>query len=165
VTARVRLAQVDGLAVAGESVWAIGHDGTLVEIDAASGRERHRWRRLAPLRDLTFTSSMNALAADRAGVWVLSTGRAAILRIERGRVVREISVAGSARPLLAGGGDGLWIATTDRSTTEHRLVEYEPRSGGPSATLELGHRRPAALIASGDQLLVTTGDGRIMFVR
>jgi hypothetical protein len=68
VTARVWLASVDGVAVAGDSVWAIGHDGTLVEIDAASGRERHRWRRLAPLRDPTFTSAGGALAADGAGV-------------------------------------------------------------------------------------------------
>jgi outer membrane protein assembly factor BamB len=165
VTARVRLAAVEGVAVGGDSVWALGRDGTLVEIDAASGRERHRWRRLAPLRDLTFTSAGGALAADRAGVWVLSTGRAAILRVERGRVVREISVDPYARPLLAAAGHRLWIAATDRAGTSHRLVAFDPRTGSPSATLDLGHRRPVALIGSGDQLVVVTGDGRILFVR
>jgi hypothetical protein len=57
---------------------------------------------------------------------VLSTGRAAILRIERGRVVREISVDPYARPLLADAGHGLWIAATDRSGTGHRLVRSTP---------------------------------------
>jgi len=91
-------------------------------------------------------------------------GRAAILRIEHGRVARELPVDPAARPLLAVARDGLWIAATDRSRTGNRLIRYDVPTGRPSATLELGTRRPVALIASGDRLCVITGDGRILFV-
>jgi hypothetical protein len=161
----VPLTRVDGVTVVGDRVWAIGHDGTLVEIDAADGRERHRWRRLAPLRDISLDATTSPLVADRHGAWVLSTGRAAILRIERGRVASEIPVDASARPLLADAANGLWIATTDRSGKDNRLIRYDPRAGGASGTLDLGERRPEALVASGDQLCVITADGRILFVR
>jgi len=163
VTASVPLHAADGVAVHGGSAWAISHDGTLVELDAASGRERHRWRGLAPLGDSSFTFAASVLAPDRAGVWVLSTGRAAILRIEKGRVVGELAVDAHARPLLADAGDGLWIAAV--SGRDHRLIRYDPRTRRPSATLELGNRRPIALVPSDDGLCVITGDGRILFVR
>jgi hypothetical protein len=164
VTARETLANVDGIAVTSGRVWTITHDGTLAELDAASARVRHRWRRLAPLSDPTYTYGTGVLAADRAGVWVLSTGRAAVLRIERGRVVRDFAVDATARPMLAAAGDGLWIAATYGSGTGNRLTGFDPRTGGPIATIDLGSRRPTALISDGDRLCVVTEDGRILFV-
>ncbi len=164
VSAREPLANVDGVTVSSGTVWAISHDGTLAELDAASDRPRHRWRRLAPLSDLTFTYATSVLAADRAGVWVLSTGRAAILRIERGRVVRDIAVDATARPLLAAAGDDLWVAATDDSGTGNHLSRFDPRTGRPNATVDLGTLRPTALIPDGDRLCVVTEDGRILFV-
>ncbi len=164
VSPREPLANVDGVTVSSGTVWAISHDGTLAELDAASDRVRHRWRRLAPLSDPTFTYGTSVLAADRAGVWVLSTGRAAILRIERGRVVRDFAVDATARPLLAAADDGLWVAATDASGTGNRLRRFDPRTGRPNATVDLGTRRPTALIPDGDRLCVVTEDGRILFV-
>jgi hypothetical protein len=162
VIAQVPSRRVDGVAVAAGSAWAIDHSGTLEEIDAASGRVRHRWPALAPLGDPSFDWATHVLAPDRAGVWVLSTGRSAILRIEAGRIVRRFPVEATARPLLAAAADGLWVAATGRSG--NRLTRYDARTGEPDETLELGNRRPVALVPTGNRLCVVTGDGRVLFV-
>jgi hypothetical protein len=164
VTAHVALASVDGLAPAAGNLWAIGHDGTLTQIDAASGRVRKRWPELAPLSDPT-TSSAKALVADGVDAWVLSSGRAAILHIERGRIVGQILVDAAARPLLAKAPDGLWIASSDRLAGHNRLIRINPHTGKPTATLQLGDQRPIALIPTDGQLCAVTADGKILFIQ
>jgi outer membrane protein assembly factor BamB len=164
VTGGVTVPAAEGLAAAGRNLWVLGHDGTLTLIDASSGRVRQRWPRLAPLSDLE-TNNTKALAAVRAGVWVLSTGRQALLRIQQGRVVRRLPVPGSARPLLARTQDGFWIATADRPGADNRLIRINAYTGSTTATLKLGARQPVALVPTGGQLCVLTGDGRILFVR
>ena len=109
-------------------------------------------------------SSTNSLVADGAGVWLLSPTRAAIMRIQAGRVVKGLPVDASAQPVLAKARDGLWIATADRLGGHHRLIRIDPASGKPTATLELGRERPVALIPTDDQLYVPTADGKILFV-
>jgi hypothetical protein len=163
-TASVTLASVDGLATAGEDLWALGHDGTVTRIEAADGRVRHRWPGLAPLSDPN-TSGTKALVADDGGAWVVSTGRGAIIRIDGDRVVREIPVPASTRPLLARASGGLWIATADRLGSRNRLVRIDPATGRPTATVELREQRPVALVPAGDELCVLTADGKLLFVR
>ena len=82
---RMPLRNVDGIAVARAAVWVIQHDGTVLEVDAATGRIARRWPQLAP--SSAGGSSQHALAADTDGAWVLSTVKAAILRIADGRAV------------------------------------------------------------------------------
>ena len=164
VTARVSLSSVDGLAAAAGDLWVIGHDGTLSQIDRRSGRVRRRWPGLAPLADPN-TSATKALAADPTGVWVISTGRTTILRVEAGRVVRRIAVDAPARPLIAMAPDGLWIASADRLGGDNRLIRIDPETGRPTAALALGTQRPVAIAPAGDQLCVLTADGKVLFVR
>jgi hypothetical protein len=164
VTARVTLTSVDGLAAGTETLWVLGHDGTLTQIDAASGRVRQTWPGLAPLSDPN-TRGTKALVADGAGVWVLSTGRAAILHVERGRVVRQIPVHASTRPLLAKAGDGLWISAADRNGTDNRLVRLDPDTGSRTATLNLHDQRPIALVPTEGRLYVVTSNGKILVIR
>lgn len=164
VTGGLTLPAVDGLAAAAGNLWALGHEGTLTLIDAANGRVRQRWPGLAPLADPE-TNATKALAADRAGVWVLSTGRVALLRIEHGRVVRRLRVPASTHPLLAQTPDGLWIATADRLGADNRLIRIDADTGSTTATLKLGAQRPVALVPSDGELYVLTGNGRILFVR
>ncbi len=160
----VALPRVDGLAAAAGNLWAIGHDGTLTQIDRGTGRVRRRWPGLAPLADPN-TSATKALVADGTGVWVLSTGRAVILRVEDGRVARRIAVDESARPLMAVAPDGLWIASADRLGRANRLTRIDPETGRPTATLALGGQRPVAIVPAGDELCVLTADGEVLFVR
>jgi hypothetical protein len=103
--------------------------------------------------------------ADDAGLWVLGTGRARILRIERGRVVRQIAVARSTLPLLTQALDGLWTATGNRLGNNYRLVRIDPRSGKRTATLHLGAEQPVALIPTDGQLCVLTGNGKLLLIR
>src|SRR3954468_18700508 len=165
ITAHIGVAStLDGLAPSPRSVWLLGHDGTVVQIDAKDARVRHRWPRLAPLSDPN-TNATKALAADAAGAWVLSTGRAAILRIENGRVARRIAVPASTRPLLARGRDGMWITTGNQLGGQNRLVRIDPGSGTQTGAVELGNRHPVALVPVGDQLCVVTSEGKVLFVR
>jgi outer membrane protein assembly factor BamB len=163
VTGGATLPAAEGLAATGGDLWVLGHEGTVTLLDASTGRVRQRWPRLAPLADPE-TDNTKALAAFRAGVWVLSTGRHALLGIERGRVVRRLPVPGSARPLLAQTPDGLWIATADRLGADNRLVRIDAHTGSTTATLELGAQQPVALVPTDGQLCVLTANGRILFV-
>jgi hypothetical protein len=166
VTARIGLANVDGLAAAAGSLWALHHDGTLTQLDAASGRVRRRWPRLAPLSLADSTSwNAKALVADGAGAWVLSTRHSAIYHVGHGRVVDRIAVPVAAQPLLVNAGDGLWIATGDRLGRDYRLVRLDAKTGHVTANLDLGIHRPVALIPATNELYVLTGDGFVQVVR
>jgi hypothetical protein len=163
VTTRVALTSADGLATAAANLWVLGHDGTLTQIDAASGGIRQRWPGLAPLSDPN-TWGTKALVADGAGVWVLSTGRAALLHVERGRIAQRIAVDPSARPLLAKANDGLWIATADRLGSDNRLIRFNPHTRSPTATVKLGHQRPVALLPAGGEMYVVTSNGKVLII-
>jgi sugar lactone lactonase YvrE len=166
VTAHVALRSIDAMAAAAGSLWVLGREGTLTQIDAVTGQLRGRWPRLAPLT-LSDSISWNteALVADGAGAWVIDTRRSAILRVETGRVARRIPVAPATRPLLARAPDGLWVTTSDRLGGHNRLIRLDPDTGRPTATLELGVQRPVALIPAGDELCVPTSNGAVVFVR
>jgi hypothetical protein len=163
VTARITLGGVDGLAAAGEHIWAIGHDGTLTQIDRVGRRVVNRWPGLAPLADPN-TRATKALAVDGGGVWALSTGGAEILHVDGGRIVQRIPVNASVRPIIARAPDGLWITSADRFERRNRLIRIDPRTGEPTATLDLGDRRPLAIVPAGEQLCVLTADGTVLFV-
>jgi hypothetical protein len=164
VTARLALTNADGLATASRTLWVLDHDGTLTQIDAAGERTQHRWPGLAPLADPN-TWNTKALVSDDAGVWLLSTGHAAILRIEDGRIVQRLAVGTRGLPLLTHARDGLWTATGDRLGANYRLIRIDPTTGRRTATVKLGTSQPVALTASGDQLRVLTGNGKILFIQ
>jgi hypothetical protein len=163
LTARAPVTNADGIVAGTRELWAITHDGTVAEIDARTARVTQRYPAVAPLSDPN-TTEAKALVPDDTGAWVLSTGRAAIFRIASGHVVRRIGIGSSAAPLLARARDGLWVAFADRLGSGHRLERIDPVTGKVTATLELGTRRPLALVAAGDRLCVVTQDGNVLFV-
>lgn len=164
VTATVPIAGADAVVTGGGSLWALTHDGTVVQADPTSARVIQRHPRLAPLADPTSTGA-KALAPDGAGVWVISSGRATIFHVTQSGVVRRIRVDAAAQPLLVKARDGLWFAAADRLGGHHRLERIDPDSGRVTAQLDLGHRRPVALVPFGDQLCVLTANGAVLFVR
>lgn len=164
VTARLALTNADGLAATPRTLWVLDHDGTVTQIDGAGGRIQQRWPGLAPLADPN-TWNTKALVSDDAGVWLLSTGRAVILRIEDGRIVQRLAVGAHGLPLLTHARDGLWTATGDRLGANYRLIRIDPTTGRRTATIKLGTQQPVALTPSGDQLCVLTGNGKILFIQ
>lgn len=159
---RVDVRDVDAVAEAGGVLWAAVHDGTIVELDAATARVLRRWPALAP-------SDAPALAADAGGAWVLSTQRSQILRLAGGRVARAIPVDPTTQPLLARTNGGLWITAGGGpgviNAPHQRLQRIDPRTGRITATIDLGAQRPVALVPSGHDLLVVTAAGRVLVVR
>jgi DNA-binding beta-propeller fold protein YncE len=161
LTQRIGLANVDQVAEAGRVLWVIEHDGTVVQVEAASGRVVRRWPSLAP-SDATGESAKPV--ADRDGVWVLSTVNAEILRLAAGRVVLRIPVDRSVRALLASGRDGLWIASGDRLGRDNRLIRIDPDTGKVTATVDIAKHRPLALVTARDTLCVVTADAKVLLV-
>jgi hypothetical protein len=164
VTARLALTNADGLATTPRTLSALDHDGTLTQIDAADGRIQKRWPGLAPLADPN-TWNTKALVSDEAGVWLLSTGRATILRIEDGRIVQRLAAVAHGLPLLTHARDGLWTATGDRLGANYRLIRIDPMTGRQTATVKLGTQQPVALTPSGEQLCVLTSNGKILIIQ
>lgn len=162
LTQRIGLANVDQVAEAGGVLWVSQHDGTVVQVDAASGRVVRRWPSLAPSDAGGDTPK---LAADHDGVWVLSTVNAEILRLAAGRVVLRIPVDRSVRPLLASGPGGLWIAAGDRLGRGNRLIRIDPDTRKVTATIDIAHHRPVAVVTARDALAVLTADGKVLIVR
>jgi DNA-binding beta-propeller fold protein YncE len=158
-TARVPFGSGNGLAAAGRSAWALAQDGTVARIDAGSGRITRRWPRLArPGAE----DASEAVVADPDGAWVLSAGEARILRLEGG-VTEVIPVDESALPILARASDGLWVAAGDDSGG-YRVMRIGVRSGNVTATVELGTRRPRALVPVAGGMWVVGGDGTAVLI-
>ena len=133
----------------------IQHDGTVAQIDAATGRIARRWPQLAPSDAGGWSAPM---LPDAGGTWVLSTVKAAILRIAAGRVVRQsrsIRRRGHCHPH----DDGLWIASGGDLGRRNRVSRIDPDTGNVTATLDLGTQRPIALVATDDALCVVTAQG------
>ena len=163
VTDRVAFPATDGLAVENGVVWAIAHNGTVARIDAASGRLERRWPVLAASG--ATASSSEAIVADAAGAWVLSTEENAIFRLEGERVTQKLAIDASAQPILARTRGALWIAAGDEVRGRHRVERIDPVSGKETASVDLGAHRPRALVPVAGGLWVIAGDGTALVIK
>jgi DNA-binding beta-propeller fold protein YncE len=161
-TDTIPLPNVDGVALGAGALWVIQHDGTVAQIDAATGRIARRWPQLAPSHAGGWSAPV---LPDAGGTWVLSTVKAAILRIAGGRVVRQIPIDPSARPLLTRTDEGLWVASGGNLGRGNRVARIDPDTGDVTATLELGDQRPIALVATDDAICVVTAQGNVLLVQ
>ena len=160
-TARVPIQDIDGLALGGSMLWVVRHDGSVIRVDAASGRILHRWPQLAP-SDAAADSS-EAVVADATGAWVLSTQNAKLLRLEGDGITRELDVDAGVLPILAHTRDRLWVAVGD-DLHPYRVTRIDPRSGEVTASVDLGAHRPRAIVPVAGGLCVVGGDGTAVFV-
>jgi len=163
-TGRVDVPNVAGIAAAGGVLWAGVQEGTIVQIDPGDGRVVERWPALAP----SAGALVGTLAPDAGGLWVLSTARNLILRIEKGRVVRRIAVAPGVRPLLARTRRGLWTTTGGESTAgsgPDGVQRIDPATGRVIERVDLDGRHALALVPAGRNLAVVTQDGRVLVIR
>jgi len=164
VTARASFGEGAALAVAGDTLWALGTDGTVMALDGSSGRVVHRLARVAPVDPDVIPDTQDALVADATGAWAVGSRDGVLLRIVGGRVVRRIAV-GSALGPLAVADDAVWVAGGDKARFRYRLSRIDPETGKATATVDLGRHRPKALVASPKGLWVIAGDGAALLVR
>ncbi len=162
VTGRVGFRHIDRLALAGDVLWAVAQNGTVASIDPASRRILHRWSQLAPSDAMAISSQ--AIAADPAGAWVLSTEKAAIFRLEGERVMRTLEIDSTAQAILAATADGLWIATGDELRSRFQVARLDPATGRETASVDVGPHRPRALIPVAGGLWVVAADGTAVLI-
>jgi DNA-binding beta-propeller fold protein YncE len=157
---RIPLTGVDDLSAAGDSAWALTSTGALARVDARSGRIRRRWPGVSVASGVSAGS--RALVADDEGAWLLSSPQfdaGTVTRFTHDRVARRLPLAPAALPVLAVGRDGLWTAHGDDLRDRYRLTRLDARSGRLTATVQLGGRRPVALVPVGRELWAIGDDG------
>ncbi len=147
------------VAAAGDSIWTLDNQGTISQRESGAGGVI---RRLAGRGDLE--TGENGLAADARGAWVVSPARGALLRIEAGRVVRQIPVDPSTGPVLARSAGALWVTTVTGRPSRYRLARIDEDTGAVTASLGIGSERPTALVPTSGGLWVIGSAGTAQLV-
>jgi hypothetical protein len=161
LTARIPFPRAAAVTAAGNTLWALGDEGTVVAVEGDLGRIVQR------LRGVAFTQEprvLNALAADADEAWVASDKTGAVLQIRAGRVVRQIAVGAAPGPVAYTDGT-LWVASGDDAQRRYRLSRIDPARGNITGTIELGNHLPRALIPAGTGLWVIATDGTALLVQ
>jgi DNA-binding beta-propeller fold protein YncE len=160
VTAQVPFGEGAALAATGDTLWALGADGTIVAVDGNSGRIVDRLTRAISLPDAA--GPENALVADANGAWAIGNDDT-LLRIVGGRVAQRITARSALGPLALSDG-AVWVATGDTPRFRYGLSQIDPDTGKTTATLDLGHHLPRALVPSPQGLWVIADDGTALLV-
>ena len=157
-----------GLATAAGDLWTLGIDGTVLRLDARTGRLRGRFPQVAA--GAGTGGDGRSLAADAGGAWVATPGTGPgdgrVIRLGRDGRVQRLP-AGGGQPLLrvvARAPDGVWTAAGDAARGDHRLLRLDPRTGRVTARVRLGEHRPVRLSTVGEELWVTCQDGAVLEV-
>jgi hypothetical protein len=162
-TREISVAGGVGIASTGHQIWTVRGDGTVVRVNARSGRVEHVWPGLTPGlavdRDTT-----GAIVADTAGAWILGTQQTTIFRLEGGRVTRTLDIPADTPPLLAHAGSALWVASRDDARGHYQLSRIDPDRGGVTAVVDIGRHPPQALVPVRGGLWVVAGDGTAVLI-
>jgi DNA-binding beta-propeller fold protein YncE len=159
---RVPFREAATLVVGGDLVWALGQDGTVIAIDATTAEVVQRLPQVAGTIDVSAPVT-NAIAADARGAWVADQRDSRLLRIEAGRVVRRVPLAGEARS-VAVAGDELWVGYGDDVRRRYGVARIDPGSGKVLSSFDLGTRDPRALIPEASGVWVVASDGTALLV-
>jgi hypothetical protein len=157
VTARVR-ADAAALAISADTVWVLEYDGTLLAVSGATRQVVARLSRLAPVRDLSRYTPDNTLAAGPGGAWLADPAASTVLHVVGGRVVRRVGLRSAPGPLTLAAG-AVWVSTGDVISRRYRLLRLSPATGRITATVDLGHHEPKAVIPTADGVWVVASDG------
>jgi hypothetical protein len=162
VNAHVRFPRAVTIAVGGTLVWALDAHGTVIAIDATTGEIALRLPRVA-IPDDSSAATSNLIAADADGAWVADQRDSRLLRIESGRVVRRVSLAGEPHS-IALTDETLWVGYGDDARFRYRLSRVDPTTGDVLSTVDLGRRDPKALVPNGSSVWIVASDGTALLV-
>jgi streptogramin lyase len=139
-----RNAELNGLAVGADDVWAIGNslDRRLWRVDSRTGR-------ILAVTRLPIAPRRVALGAG--AVWVTGEVEDVLLRIDprTARVVDRFEVGAGASGVAVGAGS-VWVADSIAGTVER----VDPRSGQIETTIDVGGS-PNELAVAGEDVWVT----------
>jgi hypothetical protein len=148
----------EGLAVSGRSVW-VRRDDIVLQIDGVSGRVVNRVAGIAPPSDV---GSRRTLLPDAEGAWVVGGSDGLLYRVERGRVVRKLTV-GQTAGALARSRSAIWVSASPR-VDRYELVRVDPDDGRVTGRVPLGFQIPQTLVPDGKVLWVVTSAGDVLRV-
>jgi YVTN family beta-propeller protein len=145
------------VAVGGGSVWVVNADGTVTQLDAATGTSVHTV-------DMPSKAALAELVAYGAGAaWALSPLKSAVARINplSGSVAKVIplAVVPDASRAIATGDRAVWVTSSNTLTGDYRLSRIDPASNRlvDTVTLDLGAQGLAVL---GGSIWVANNLGR-----
>ena len=160
LTARLGV-DASALAVAGDTVWLLGGDGTVSAVSGAAGRVTLRLRRLV---DPVTYSLQQAIVAGRGEVWVDDPGAGRLVRLAGGRVAGWVRVGGVPGPMAMARGV-VWSTVSDVRRLHYRLVRLSAATGRVSGSLALGTTQPSAVVPTTGGVWVVFSDGTALRVR
>ena len=165
LTARIPFPRAAAVTAAGNTLWAHGHDGTVVAVDGDLGEDR-----AAVARRCVHPGTACAERARRR--------RGRSLGGEREHRGRAADPGGSGRPADRGGWSRprtrrpyRWhgLGASGRSPRGawpwYRLSRIDPDRGTITGTIELGNHLPRALVPAGSGVWVIAADGTALLVR
>jgi streptogramin lyase len=147
----------DGLSVSGASVWTQLR-GTLLEIDAASGRIVTRVPGVGPAHE---HEVRRTVLARRDEVWTVASTVGLLMRVENGRVTQRITV-GAAAGVVARTASAVWVAASTGADDGNEVVRVDPDDGSVLQRIHLGFEVPQALVPVGTDLWVITSGGEAL---
>jgi sugar lactone lactonase YvrE len=162
ITGGIVVAGGPSLAAGRDSVWVLAGDGTLTEVDAATGDVISTIAHAVSGNN--YDMPENAVAADALGAWAVDTHEGDVVHVVAGRVVKRISVAARTR-VIARSADAVWVATTDASLRHNGLARIDPERGVVTATADLGYHVTKAIVPVGDAVWAVASDGTATIVR
>jgi len=158
----IRSDYLNALAAGDEAVWALRDDGAVAQIDPASNRVVAE----VPGASASRNPGQAALAPDGMGVWVAGGVRGDVVLVQGGRIARRIRIGEGTVEAVARTRDAVWVTLeTGAVRSSFRAIRIDPETGGPTGTVDLGHRRPVALAPDGRGLWIVTLDGTATLIR
>jgi len=156
-TAFVPKIAVEGLAVAGDSVWVRAGE-TVTQRDERGQVVHH----VKGISGTLGEESQRTLLADAQGAWVVGQLDGLLYRIEGGRVVQRVKLSETAG-VIARSGSNLWVSAGP-TDGRHEIVRVNAEDGKVTGRVSVGLHIPQAIVPIGKQLWVITSAGELLRV-
>jgi hypothetical protein len=163
---RLHEAYAVGVLATPPTLWVVTNDGTLLEVDSASGQIVHSLPRAVSGAHGNGGNEFpeNGLAGDANGVWAVDQDRGIVVRFAGGHIVRRIRTGGYPGPIAYTAG-ALWVSVADPLKRRFKIVRFDRASGRPTASVDVSFHVPKALVPTSHGLWVVASDGTATLIR
>ena len=141
--------------IAGGELWALTRSGTLDRYDLGNGRRTASDQVPVAGAQIVVPTDEGLIYGAGGGELVLVRDGSEVWRRELGPTV--------AVPLVLGG--TAWVHASDAATGRDRLIELDVRSGSVRSSTGLPQFGIRGITVAGDDLWLSTPNGRVMIVR
>jgi streptogramin lyase len=147
-----------GVVVSGDTVWLLGLNGRLRQVDARSGRTVHTVR-------MPVSSGTHLGGGAPGQLSLVGDRRLTAFDPTNGRVLWRAAFEAPLRALAPGRDDALWAYLDRTPERRDRLVRIDAGTGRRTGSVSISEPGAAGLAQVGRELWVASPDGRITVVR